>query len=518
MTGRFARAAALGGSLALAVLGLGARARAEGPPPSAAQGAQERIEPSKSSGEGSTAPDVGTARPADLAARAATEAAAAQATTAELEAQVIELRRAQEALARERASYDDVRRRLDELEARLSEAERRQAVASYGVGGSAPNAATDGLIRFQRDQADDAPGFIIRSSDGRFVLRPRLWLQSVYTGALADRGSADAASPDVSSFGVAHAQAILEGYVGSPRFEYRLQLDAARPPPDNESVLDAFVQWRATRALAVRAGHFKVPFGMQRLTWRAELQFADISAPMSAFSLERDTGLMLLGQPLGGRLQYEAALINGSGLLSGNDNRALAYAVRLVAAPFGRLPEGEGDIDVHGRPLLSVGVSGYYNLVPTDVRARLDDPSAPIDVNGDGRVDNVAVWQGGVELRALWRGAALQGEWFGRIEDPGVASSARHFWGAYGQASAFVVPRRLEVAARIGRTDLPLYGATADARARAGNRVDEQAGAVNAYLRGRLTKIAIDYTHLEARDAISAPQVHRVRAWVQLGF
>ena len=47
---------------------------------------------------------------------------------------------------------------------------------------------------------------------------------------------------------------------------------------------------------------------------------------------------------------------------------------------------------------------------------------APTDLDGDGRTDNVAVWQGGLELRALWLGAALQAEWFGRLEDPGVAA------------------------------------------------------------------------------------------------
>jgi hypothetical protein len=445
----------------------------------------------------------------DAAARAATEAAAAQRATQDLEAQMIQLRRAQEALERERAAYDDVRRRLDELDARLAEAERRQAADTTGA--MVPGEGGGGL-RFRDD------GFVIRSPDGRFMIRPRLWLQALYDGEIASQGSADPAAPEVSSFSVAHAQTILEGHVGTPAFEYRLQLDFARPAPTGHVVLDAFVQWRIFRSLAVRAGNFKVPDGLQRNLWRAELQFADVSAPMAAFSLERDTGLEVIGKPFAGRLQYEVAVLNGSGMLSGNDNRAFAYTARVVAAPFGPLPGGEGDLEHHEKPLLSVGVSGYYNLLPTDIRARYNDPNANVDMNNDGRVDNVAIWQGGVEVRAVWRGFAVQGEGFGRIEDPGVAGSARHFWGAYVQASGFIIPQRLELAGRVGRTDLPMYGATADARARAGNGVDEEAGALNAYLRGRLIKIAVDYTHQTARDATSAPEMHRVRALAQLGF
>jgi hypothetical protein len=41
---------------------------------------------------------------------------------------------------------------------------------------------------------------------------------------------------------------------------------------------------------------------------------------------------------------------------------------------------------------------------------------------------------------------------------------------------------------------------------------------VTAYLRGHRAKLQVDYTHLTASDATRAPEVHRVRAAVQLGF
>lgn len=455
------------------------------------------------------APDGGVAAPpppppsADAGTRAEAEAAAARRAAQELEAQVIELRRTLDGLGRQPAAFDDLRRRLDEVEGRLDEADRRQAAAKQEEGGEG------NVVRFRDD------GFYIRSPDHRFLFRPRVRLQTLYEGALAKAGPADSDDADRSSFALTHAEIFLEGHAGDPRFEYRLQIDVAETQPIN----DAWVGWRMAPSVSLRAGQVKVPFGLQRRFWSGELELPDISAPMAAFTLERDVGLLVVGRPLAGRLLYDLAVLNGAGAGRRNDNRNdnidLAYAARIAAAPFGPLPSWEGDLEGQARPLMSIGVAGFYNLVPTDIVGR---SGGNPDVDGDGRMDNVAVWQGGVEARALWRGAALQAEWFGRLEDPGAAGASRRFWGAYVQASYFVIAGRLQVAGRIGRTDLPLYGASAEGRAQAGTELDEQTGGLNAYFRGHRAKLQVDYSHLEAREASSAPEVHRVRALVQLAF
>jgi hypothetical protein len=437
--------------------------------------------------------------PTDKLARAESEAAAAQRAAQEVEAQVIELRRTLEAMERQRAAFDDIRSRLDVLEARVAEDERRDAAA--------PGWPREvGAIRF-RDE-----GVIIRSPNNRFQLRPQVRIQALYEGAIVDEGSADRYGTDRSSFALTHAEVILEGHAVSPRFEYRLQLDAA----EAQVINDAFVQWRALRSLAIRAGQFKVPFGLQRQIWSGELEFTDISSAMAAFSLERDLGVEVVGRPLAGRLLYQLAIVNGAGAGQPNDNVDLAYAARIVAAPFGPLPVWEGDVEGHDRPLVSAGVSGSYNLKRTDILVH--DPTASIDVDGNGKIDNIAVWQGGVELRAVWRGASLQAEGFGRLERPGAAGSDRKFWGGYVQASYFVLPGRLQVAGRLSRTDLPVYGIPDAVQAARGSSVDEQAVAVGAYFRGHHAKAQVEYTHLAAHDALSMPDSHRVRAAIQLWF
>jgi hypothetical protein len=449
--------------------------------------------------------DAGTTPPTEVQAKQETQASAAQKATQDLEAQVIELRRSLEAFERQRAAFEDIRGRLDQLDLRLAEAERRDA--TLGMPGPSGRSA----VRFTDD------GFFIRSPDNRFLLRPRVRLQALYTGEIASAGSTDtlngvAANPDVSSFSVAHAEVILEGHAVTPAFEYRFEFDAALVEP----LLDAFVQWRATRTIAIRAGQFKLPYGLQNLYWTGDLEFVDVATPTAAFSPGWDRGVMVIGRPLAGRLQYEVGVLNGAGANVPNDNIDLAYAVRIVAAPFGPLPPTEGDIEGHARPLVSGGVSGFYNLVPTDILLR--DPMATTnDVDHNGRIDNVAVWQGAVELRAIWRGASLQAEWFGRIEDFGAAASSLRYWGVYAQAAYFVIPHRLQIGGRVAGTDLPFYGVTAAERAVLGTHVDEQSVVASSYFSGSRAKLQVDYSHLVS-DATHAPSVHRVRAAVQLAF
>ena len=167
---------------------------------------------------------------APVAVRAATpaetQAAAAQRAAQEAEAQVIELRRQLDALERQRAGYDDVRRRLDQLDARQRESDRRAAAGEA-------NPPETSVVRFRDD------GFDIRSPDNGFYLHPMVRVQAIYTGAVASQGPQDPAPPDLSGFSLGRAEMILEGHVGGPFFQYRLQLDAAASP----SLKDAYVAW-----------------------------------------------------------------------------------------------------------------------------------------------------------------------------------------------------------------------------------------------------------------------------------
>ena len=73
--------------------------------------------------------------------------------------------------------------------------------------------------------------------------------------------------------------------------------------PKAQILKDAFLQWRHGNWIAVRVGQYKLPFGFQRYLRSTYYDFVDRSETMNAFSLERDVGVMILGRPVGGRLQ-----------------------------------------------------------------------------------------------------------------------------------------------------------------------------------------------------------------------
>jgi hypothetical protein len=426
----------------------------------------------------------------------------------DLEAKLIQLQRELDGLRKQRAAWEDMRRTLDELGPRVDELARRAQQPPPPPSRPSPLRAPSGDPR------------MIPIGDGSFWLRPEVRLQAGYAGSLEDRGPGQKSAPDTSTFLVQHAELFFEGNTYRRLIEYRFQVDFA----EAQVLKDAFLQWRHGSWIAVRVGQYKVPFGFQRYLRSTYYDFVDRSETMNAFSLERDVGVMILGRPLGGRLQYQLSITNGAGAGKLNDNRDLAYTARVVAAPWGGLPDSEGDLVGQRRPLLSVGAAGYYNLAPTDIVARTGNSQANTDVDNNGRVDNVAIWQGGVELRVHFRGAALQAELFRRLEHPGAGVADRTFSGEYLQASYFVIPHFLALDARVERTDLPLYGATLAQHKAGGDHIDGQTAGVSAFLRGHDLKIQADYTHLRTTDVVSpvgtfySPDSHRLRVTAQLIF
>jgi hypothetical protein len=218
------------------------------------------------------------------------------------------------------------------------------------------------------------------------------------------------------------------------------------------------------------------------------------------------------------RLLVSASVTDGvrGGFVEGNDNRDLAYTVRLVAQPLGPLPLVEGDRARVPRPRVSLGGAFQYNLVPTNLPPPLND------VDGNGRVDNVEIITAEAELAARWRGVALESEYFFRRERPGGGRPDRSYQGMFGQASAMVW-RGLEAAGRVGLAELPqlgtpLLGVLGDSP----QRGFEAGGQLAYYVWGERAKVQLAYTyrHDTAFDRTDTrPHTrHRVELQLQAGF
>ena len=310
-------------------------------------------------------------------------------------------------------------------------------------------AAEATAVRFRDD------GFVIRSPRRPLPAAPAPAAADLYTGVLARRAERGRRRPpDQSRFSLAARRGDPRGARGQPDL---------RVPPAGRRRRVADDQGRL-RAVAPHAQHRPARRAVQGPLRAAEPAPGAASSSSSTSRRRRprsrpgrDIGLMVVGRPLAGRLQYQLAVDERRrrGQACANDNVDLAYAARIVAAPFGPLPPAEGDIE--GTAPARVDWAWPATTTwsrPTSVARTAIRPRTSI-IDDDGRVDNVAVWQGGVELRALWRGAALQAEWFGRLEDAGRrASPSRQLLGRLRAGELLRHPHRLQVA-RPGRAHRP---------------------------------------------------------------
>ena len=105
---------------------------------------------------------------------------------------------------------------------------------------------------------------------------------------------------------------------------------------------DAYVDTVFSPAFRIRAGKAKTPFGLERLQPVASIVFYERALPTSLVP-NRDVGVQVLGDLLGGVVSYQAGILNGvadggSGDLDTSDSKDLAG--RLVVRPFTRYAGG----------------------------------------------------------------------------------------------------------------------------------------------------------------------------------
>jgi phosphate-selective porin OprO/OprP len=168
-------------------------------------------------------------------------------------------------------------------------------------------------------------GFILRSGDGSHSLRFRGYVHS------DGRFFADGADvPD--TFILRRVRPVLEATMFGA-FDFKVMPDFG----EGRTVLqDAFVDARFKPLLKIRGGKFKAPFGLERLASATELLFLERGAP-TLLAPNRDLGFMVFGDTTGGRLSYQAAVMNGvtdGGSADLDDRAGKDVILRVFAHPF----------------------------------------------------------------------------------------------------------------------------------------------------------------------------------------
>ena len=213
-------------------------------------------------------------------------------------------------------------------------------------------------------------GFTVQTADGRFALgiRGRIQLRETVLATAPD----DAGDRKVTTATqVATARVYFTGHTLSEDIKYTLQLAIA--PNDYRDgtispIFDAFVDLTHNPNASLRIGQAFVPFDRARTNREFALQLATRPRPVNELTLDRDVGVYLYSNELGGEgspVAYRVGVFGGGGgnQLTGKEPGGLGVA-RVELHPFGYMQDAdsEGDLEIRDEPGLAIGAGAAYNL------------------------------------------------------------------------------------------------------------------------------------------------------------
>jgi hypothetical protein len=347
-------------------------------------------------------------------------------------------------------------------------------------------------------------GIKIQTPDGNFTAALGMVAQMAYDLDLSRRASGHFGVIG-SNFNVRIVRPYLQGNILRPWIRYLIQPELANTP----HLLDLQVDVQPIEALGLRVGQFRTPFSRTFLAPIALLQFFDFSFANTFFRGDRDTGAMLFGSPLDGRIEYFAGVFNGNGVdRGGNDNADMMWVARLAVSPLGAVAYDETPaLQARNPPRFSVGVNGYVNRRAVTSQV-IDAETQMLVTRNDGTQQLLT---GGVDVAVRAGPWALQAEGYYRRTWP-PSGTAFNAWGGYAQTSVLFL-QWLELAERVSLL-------APDTRQR--NLAVGGDTQLNFYVLGNHLKAALRYTllHTDAPTAgvATAGYTHTITAQGQVAF
>ena len=138
----------------------------------------------------------------------------------------------------------------------------------------------------------------------------------------------------------------------------RVEFQIEREFSDVEPWRDVFADVRMHRALRVRAGHFKVPFSMERTTSDFDLDFIARAASVTDISPGRETGIMLHGRGPRRFFEHEVGVFRLAEpplkpLVESGTDGAMLTAARFTLRPAPRASESRSQRAVFPRAFMA---------------------------------------------------------------------------------------------------------------------------------------------------------------------
>ncbi len=342
---------------------------------------------------------------------------------------------------------------------------------------------------------DRKRGFYLDSADETFSLNVKGYLQVKYTGL--NRQTDNRRVPgrqkidDQSGVEIERLFLAFYGHIHTPKLKYRIVADAGYTGVGGGGAEDgewmtyyAHVDYEYVTGHYITAGLIRLPFGVQSKTSASVLQFTDRSMVSWAHWVDRSVGLMAHGNLLEKRLTYFASITNGA--FNADDSPSqeeldtnFAYIARLCYYALGRgdsLTESragypQSDLAFSKDPVLRFGGSilindnngdagngsppGLWAEIPDSIRRGRG-------IGGTQLIDDTGTEYVFLEFDSgfRYRGFSVNVEYFVRSID-GESEYSQwelrtgrddtvHQQAGNLQIGYFVIPKRLEIAGRMG--------------------------------------------------------------------
>jgi phosphate-selective porin OprO/OprP len=344
-------------------------------------------------------------------------------------------------------------------------------------------------------------GVVFRTPDGLFEASLGFNLQVRYTRFDLDTAALDL---DANEFRVRRFKLFLSGFALDPRLTWKLQL-ALESTASNRVLDDAWLGWEFAEAVSAQFGEYKTPYARQELYNDGVLQFPERSLATDAFKPSRDIGLMTFGGFGHGLFTYQAGVFGGVGQNTLRSTDSVMPMLRLVVNPLGSMGPSEADLQNHETPALSFGANGFLNTLRKtgdlafEAQLNYAGPAGWLGRNiglfAIGERVDIQSW--GFDAQFKWRGLSVQAEGFyGQAQ--GDTSGARLYaYGWYAQTGYFILPSRLDLAARYAYVD---YN-----RSVARGGVSLVSAATSYYFRRNSLKIVLDYSRTHRQRPNGSP-------------
>ena len=248
-----------------------------------------------------------------------------------------------------------------------------------------------------------------------------------------------------TSFSIPRLRLYVQGTVYKPWLRYKFEIEVANLRTDavtninNGRITDAYVEFAKSPFATLRAGQYKVPFGMQEVVSDTRQEFVDRSIASAKFAPSRDVGLTVGGQFLEGKkLGYQVGVFNGAGQNNPQDDKGVMYVGRVWLDPLGEYRLVEGAVENPEKHQLHFGLAYRGGEVARGLSSVgvFEDPN-----------DETAL---GVEAAWKYRRFFAMAEYFqmtDELQNPTVAPDLDSN-GFHAQLGVFVQPSKQEVALR----------------------------------------------------------------------